>query len=187
VRYAITEQAHEDAETVNGQRSSWESARALPAGSLVVAHHDGPGIGILVDCPLPGAGMLRLIHWLRSPYRQAPNGIVEDADSIAVSDLLPDHREPHWACHGTRPLPAGRLGATNWMSADGQRIAGLRGWDIPHDRHVVLTTIATGMGALSPILLPHHWARSWSIELKGAGEDAPVTAFHFTHGENARV
>ncbi len=60
-------------------------------------------------------------------------------------------------CGARTSLPPSRLDCRNLLSADGRFLLGLRGWDIPHDRHLILTELQTWQADMTGQALPLKW------------------------------
>jgi hypothetical protein len=142
-------------------------AADLPCRSIVSAQAERAGIGMRVDCDLPFGGILRLVHWLVSPFASAPDGIVEEPGSLPATRIAcftPDMLQLDWVF---LPTPTDRLVRRNLVSADRAFLLGVRCWDIPHDRHAVLSDLATGRGVLAPAPLPGEWHRLTGVQVAG--------------------
>ena len=141
-----------------------------PPATLLLVRGERRGIGLRSDADIPRAGRVRLLHWIVSPFGGAPSGgIVEDCGAsrlAAVRGLSLD-------CIMIVPtgralaLPADRAACRNLVAGD--LLLGLRGWDIPHDRNLALTSIETGCAVIAGENLPALWHRAWRLEFGVAG------------------
>lgn len=98
-------------------------ARALPLatpGSLpplaaVLGRGVRWGLGLRSDTRLPFGGTVRLLHWIASPYSDAPDGIVEDCQSARLRQVCNLAGATLDSLRKVLPMPchrAGRIGAT---------------------------------------------------------------------------
>ncbi|QZP09099.1 hypothetical protein [Caenibius sp. WL] len=161
-----------------------EWARALPEDapsrfaplSVVFGRGTHWGLGLRSDTTIPFAGRVRLLHWLVPPHPGTPPGIVEDCQSSRLPTV-----------HGTQntslrfqpigraiALPPDRAARRNLLS--GARLMGLRGWDIPHDRHMAVTDLANGSADITGTDLPRHWHASWLLTLSIDGKTIELHA-----------
>ena len=137
--------------------------RSLPPLALVLGQAARWGLGLRSDTRLPFGGTVRLVHWIVSPYSDAPDGVVEDCQSArlhrvsvtAGASLKAVSEGP------SRILPADRGNRRNLLSGD--RLMGLRGWDIPHDRHMAVTDLARGTADITGTMLPEAWHADWLL------------------------
>lgn len=134
-------------------------ASELEAGTVCIGEGARQGIGIRVDCHIPFARRVRLVHWLVAPYADTPSaGIVEDAGAMRLYRVIPAGSLKSLTATALQmALPASRLDRRNLHSADGKFLLGLRGWDIPHDRHMVLTATASWTADITGAALPERW------------------------------
>ena len=153
-------------------------ARALPLatpGSLpplaaVLGRGVRWGLGLRSDTRLPFGGTVRLLHWIASPYSDAPDGIVEDCQSARLRQVCSLAGAtlgfaPEGASHA---LPSGREDRRNLLSR--HRLMGLRGWDIPHDRHMAVTDLGDGAADITGTMLPETWHSDWLLTVTLASE-----------------
>lgn len=142
---------------------------------MLVGRAARTGIGLRADCALPSMGTLRLVHWFASPYGDTPTGgIVEDTTSMRLNNVEPlgdDGTERVVTLQGAAfPLPQNRGERRNLLSSNAASLLGLRGWDIPHDRHIVLTDLASGSADITGSRLPDTVVDHWQIQARwGSG------------------
>lgn len=144
-----------------------EECRAadLLAGTLCAGTQAREGLGLRIDCQIPFAGIIRLVHWLIAPYADTPSaGIVEDAGAMRMYRVTPAGilRELI-AVPLETALPASRADRRNLLSGDDRYLLGLRGWDIPHDRHMVLTDTENWTADITGSTIPRQWRRLAAI------------------------
>lgn len=149
---------------------------AFPPLTLVFGRQANWGIGIRSDTTMPFAGNVKLLHWIVSPYRGVPDGIVEDCNAcrlIAIWGAL-DASLSFKATDRLRPLPADRADRRNLLVAE--RLMGLRGWDILHDRHMAVSDLRLGTADTSGMDLPNLWHASWILEARVCRQELVVAA-----------
>lgn len=137
--------------------------------SIVMGEAAQWGFGVRTDTVVPFAGRIRLIHWIVSPYLDVPHGVVEDCQSsrlAAVSGtgegallFLPEGQ--------AIPRPPNRSDCRNLLS--GRYFMGLRGWDIPHDRHMVVIDLGDGDSDITGTGIPGSWHASWRLSAMSEG------------------
>jgi len=122
------------------------------------------GIGLRSDAEIPSQGCIRLVHWIVSPYESTPTGgIVEDCISSRlefVFGYLPDILRIY-VFDRADILPESRFRQRNYAVSN--KILGLRGWDIPHDRHAAVSDLWDGHADVTGRSLPGFWHSSWDL------------------------
>ncbi len=66
-------------------------------------------------------------------------------------------------------LPPSRTERRNLVSGD--QLLGLRGWDIPHDRHMTLCNLKDGDADITGADLPQTWYDHWQLSLMLDGRE----------------
>ena len=143
---------------------------ALPPLSIVFGKDSRWGIGLRSDAAMPVGGTIRLIHWIASPYGGTPDGIVEDCQSarlrlVSCAEGASLRFTPRGAL---APLSPDRGGRRNLLF--GAFLMGLRGWDIPHDRHMAVTDLARGAAEITGSGLPANWHGDWLLSVTNGAE-----------------
>lgn len=138
---------------------------AFPPLTVILAQQASWGIGVRGDTALPFAGTVKLIHWIVSPYSGVPDGIVEDCGScrLPIVGGTCDASLTFRLTDQEQVLPQDRAHRRNLLI--GRKLLGLRGWDIPHDRHASVTDLCSGKADTSGADLPDRWHLSWSLDV----------------------
>lgn len=163
--------------SARGQGRLAQAARRLerrPSGffgprTVILAEAAAWGIGLRGDAATP-FGPVRLIHWIVSPYADTPlGGLVEDCASCrlptvfgaAASAIVLQPRG------GRVELPPARTDRRNLVA--GRRLMGVRGWDVPHDRHMAIIDVQSGEADIAGSGVSELWCPSWRLraELEG--------------------
>lgn len=143
--------------------------------TLVFGKQANWGIGARADAALPFVGDVKLLHWIVSPYRGTPDGIVEDCNSCRLIALWGafDASLCFQPADRPQPWPADRADRRNLLAAES--LMGLRGWDIPHDRHMAVTDLCSGQADTSGMDLAEKWHASWRLDAGVRCRDLAIT------------